>query len=59
MSKESLNELGNIFFTTKGYQCRGVGWLVAYRIIKDRNGDIDLKSDVGEELDSLRLYRRA
>jgi two-component system NtrC family sensor kinase len=46
--KENLNKLFDIFFTTKGSQGTGVGLSMAYRIVKDHSGDIDVESEVGK-----------
>ena len=46
--KGNLNKLFELFFTTKGAQGTGVGLSMAYRIIKDHNGDIDVESEVGK-----------
>jgi len=46
--KENLNRLFDIFFTTKGPQGTGVGLSMAYMIVKDHNGDIDVESEVGK-----------
>jgi len=48
ISKENLNRLFDIFFTTKGPQGTGVGLSMAYRIVKDHNGDINVESEVGK-----------
>jgi len=46
--KENLRRIFDIFFTTKGPQGTGMGLSMAYRIIKDHNGDIHVNSKVGE-----------
>jgi len=46
--KENLKKLFDIFYTTKGPQGTGMGLSMAYRIIKDHNGDIDIDSEVGK-----------
>jgi len=46
--KENLNKLFDIFFTTKGSRGTGVGLSMAYRIVKDHSGDIDVESEVGK-----------
>jgi len=46
--KENLRKLFDLFYTTKGSQGTGVGLSMAYRIIKDHNGDIDVESEVGK-----------
>ncbi|MCJ7646821.1 ATP-binding protein [bacterium] len=46
--KENLKKIFDIFFTTKGSQGTGVGLSMAYRIIKDHNGDINIESEVGK-----------
>ena len=46
--KENLNKTFDIFFTTKGPQGTGMGLSMAYRIIKDHNGNIDVDSEVGK-----------
>ncbi|MEE9315808.1 MAG: ATP-binding protein, partial [bacterium] len=46
--QENLKKLFDLFFTTKGPQGTGMGLSMAYRIIKDLNGDIDIESEVGE-----------
>jgi len=46
--KENLRKIFDIFFTTKGSQGTGMGLSMAYRIIKDHNGDIDVESEVGK-----------
>ena len=46
--KENLNKIYDLFFTTKGPQGTGVGLSMAYRIIKDHNGEIAVESEVGK-----------
>jgi signal transduction histidine kinase len=46
--EENLRKLFDIFFTTKGPQGTGMGLSMAYRIIKDHNGDIKVESEVGK-----------
>jgi two-component system NtrC family sensor kinase len=46
--KENLKKLFDLFFTTKGSQGTGVGLSMAYQIIKDHNGNIDVESEVGK-----------
>ena len=46
--KENLRKLFDLFFTTKGSQGTGVGLSMAYRIVKDHNGDINIESEVGK-----------
>ncbi|MQY66217.1 MAG: two-component sensor histidine kinase, partial [Clostridia bacterium] len=46
--QENLKKLFDLFFTTKGSQGTGMGLSLAYRIIKDHNGDIDIESEVGK-----------
>jgi len=46
--KENLNKIFDLFFTTKGPQGTGVGLSMAYRIIKDHNGEIAVESEVGK-----------
>jgi len=46
--KENLKKLYDIFYTTKGSQGTGVGLSMAYRIIKDHNGDINIESEEGK-----------
>ncbi len=46
--QENLKKLFDLFFTTKGPQGTGMGLSMAYRIIKDHNGDIDIESEVGK-----------
>jgi len=46
--KENLRKIFDIFFTTKGPQGTGMGLSMAYRIIKDHNGDINVESEVGK-----------
>ncbi|MCK4802431.1 GAF domain-containing protein, partial [bacterium] len=46
--QENLKKLFDLFFTTKGPQGTGMGLSMAYRIIKDLNGDIDIESEVGK-----------
>jgi len=46
--KENLRKIFDIFFTTKGPQGTGMGLSLAYRIIKDHNGDINVESEVGK-----------
>jgi len=48
ISKENLKKLFSLFFTTKGPSGTGVGLSMAYRIVKDHGGDIDVESTVGE-----------
>jgi len=48
ISKENLRKLFDLFFTTKGPSGTGVGLSIAYRIIKDHRGEIDVESEVGE-----------
>jgi len=43
--KENLKKLFDLFFTTKGSQGTGVGLSMAYQIIKDHNGNIDVESE--------------
>ena len=46
--KENLRKMFDLFYTTKGSQGTGVGLSMAYRIIKDHNGDINVESEVGK-----------
>ena len=46
--KENLRRLFDIFYTTKGSQGTGVGLSMAYRIVKDHNGDINVESEIGK-----------
>jgi len=46
--KENLKKLYDLFYTTKGSQGTGVGLSMAYRIVKDHNGDINIESEIGE-----------
>ncbi|MDH5662078.1 MAG: ATP-binding protein, partial [Elusimicrobiota bacterium] len=46
--EENLIKLFDLFYTTKGSQGTGVGLSMAYRIVKDHNGDIDMESEVGK-----------
>jgi signal transduction histidine kinase len=46
--KENLKKIFDIFFTTKGSQGTGVGLSMAYQIIKDHNGNINIESEVGK-----------
>ncbi len=46
--KENLKKLFDIFYTTKGSQGTGVGLSMAYRIVKDHNGDINIESEMGK-----------
>jgi len=46
--KENLRKLYDIFYTTKGSQGTGVGLSMAYRIVKDHGGDINVESEIGE-----------
>ena len=46
--KENLRKLFDIFYTTKGSQGTGVGLSMAYRIVKDHNGDINIESEMGK-----------
>ena len=46
--KENLRKLFNLFYTTKGSQGTGVGLSMAYRIVKDHNGDIEVESEPGK-----------
>jgi len=46
--KENLRKLFDIFYTTKGSQGTGVGLSMAYRIVKDHNGNINVESEIGE-----------
>ena len=46
--KENLKKMFDLFFTTKGSQGTGVGLSMAYQIIKDHNGNIDVESEVGK-----------
>jgi len=48
ISKENLNRIFDLFFTTKGPQGTGVGLSIAHRIIKDHGGEISVESKVGE-----------
>ncbi|MFQ5866415.1 MAG: ATP-binding protein [bacterium] len=46
ISKENLDKLFDLFFTTKGSKGTGVGLSMAYRIIRDHNGEINVESEV-------------
>ncbi|MDH5662401.1 MAG: ATP-binding protein, partial [Elusimicrobiota bacterium] len=46
--KNNLRKLFDLFYTTKGSQGTGVGLSMAYRIVKDHNGDIEVESEIGE-----------
>ncbi len=46
--KENLNRLFDLFYTTKGSKGTGVGLSIAYRIVKDHSGEIDVESEVGK-----------
>ena len=46
--KENIKKLFDLFFTTKGSQGTGMGLSMAYRIIKDHKGDINIESEVGK-----------
>jgi len=46
--RENLKKIFDVFFTTKGPQGTGMGLSLAYRIIKDHNGDIAVESEVGK-----------
>ncbi|MBA7504801.1 Adaptive-response sensory-kinase SasA [subsurface metagenome] len=46
--QENLKKLFDLFFTTKGPQGTGMGLSMAYRIIRDHNGKIDIDSEVGK-----------
>ncbi len=46
--KQNLTRLFDLFYTTKGSQGTGVGLSMAYRIVKDHNGDVNVESEVGE-----------
>ncbi|MDH5744865.1 MAG: ATP-binding protein [Candidatus Aminicenantes bacterium] len=46
--KENLRRLFDLFYTTKGSQGTGVGLSMAYRIVKDHNGDINVESEIGK-----------
>jgi len=46
--KENLKKLYDLFYTTKGSKGTGVGLSMAYRIVKDHNGNIDIESEVGK-----------
>jgi len=46
--KENLNKIFDLFFTTKGPRGTGVGLSMAYRIVKDHNGEIAVESEVGK-----------
>ncbi len=46
--KENLKKLYDIFYTTKGSQGTGVGLSMAYRIIKDHNGNMNVESEIGK-----------
>jgi len=46
--EENIKKLFDLFYTTKGSQGTGVGLSMAYRIIKDHNGDINVDSEVGK-----------
>jgi len=48
ISQENLKKLFDLFFTTKGPQGTGMGLSMAYRIIRDHNGKIDIDSEVGK-----------
>jgi len=48
ISKENLNKIFDVFFTTKGPQGTGMGLSLAYKIIKDHNGEIGVDSEVAE-----------
>jgi len=46
--RENLKKIFDVFFTTKGPQGTGMGLSLAYRIIKDHNGQIAVESEVGK-----------
>jgi len=48
ISKENLDKLFDLFFTTKGSKGTGMGLSMAYRIIRDHNGEINVESEVGK-----------
>lgn len=49
MSKDIINKIFDPFFTTKKKsQGTGLGLSIAYRILQNHNGDITVKSNIGE-----------
>ncbi|NIN92582.1 GAF domain-containing protein [bacterium] len=46
--KENLRRLFDLFYTTKGSQGTGVGLSIAYQIIKDHNGAVNVESELGK-----------
>ncbi len=46
--EENLTKMFDLFYTTKGSQGTGVGLSMAYRIIKDHGGDINVESEGGK-----------
>jgi len=46
--KENLRKLFDLFYTTKGSRGTGVGLSMAYRIVKDHNGNINVESEIGK-----------
>jgi len=46
--RENQKKIFDVFFTTKGPQGTGMGLSLAYRIIKDHNGEIAVESEVGK-----------
>ena len=46
--QENLKKLFDLFYTTKGSRGTGVGLSMAYRIVKDHNGNINVESEIGK-----------
>jgi len=48
MNKEVQHKLFTDFFTTKGYKGSGLGLPVTQKIVKEHDGELIFKSEVGQ-----------
>lgn len=48
MSPDQIQRIGTPYFTTKGQQGTGLGMMVAYRVIHELNGKIEIDSTIGK-----------